>query len=164
MEKYQNYYTNQNEEFLKKSDLIIYYNEEPKNLLKNVAVLGGNNNFSKVDIPKTSEKLPLLLARLAYVFEIYDEKLKEMEEFEDFIDILKSVRVKKEIKNHDTTLEEVAGLLYLMDEAEKISVIIGDIDEEEVMNLMSFLKMFKKKVGIFSNYDISDYEINFYEI
>ncbi len=164
MKKYQDYYTNKNKDFLKESDLVIYYNEEPKNLLKNVAVLGGNSEFSKVDIPKTGEKLPLLLARLAYVFEIYDEELKENEEFEDFVDILKGIRVKPEIKNHNTTLEEVAGLLYLMDEAKKISVIIGDIDEDELMNLMSFLKMFEKKVGIFSNYDISDYEINFYEI
>ncbi len=164
MEKYQNYHTDKNEDFLKESDLVIYYNEKPKNLLKNVAVLGGNSEFSKVDIPKTSEKLPLLLSRLAYVFEIYDEELKEKEEFEDFVDILKGIRVKLEIKNHNTTLEEVAGLLYLMDEAKKISIIIGDIDEDELMNLMSFLKMFEKKVGIFSNYDISDYEINFYDV
>ncbi len=164
MEKYKDYYTNKNEDFLKESDLIVYYNEKPRNLLKNVAVLGGNNEFSKVDIPKTGEKLPLLLARLAYVFEVYDEELKENEEFEDFVDILKSVRVKKEIKNHNTTLEEVAGLLYLIDEAKKISVIIGDIDEEELMNLMSFLKMFEKKVGIFSKNDISEYEINFYDV
>ena len=164
MEKYQDYHTNKNEDYLKESDLVIYYSEKPRSLLKNVAVLGGNSEFSKVDIPKTSEKLPLLLARLAYVFEIYDEELKEKEEFEDFVDILKGIRVKSEIKNHNTTLEEVAGLLYLMDEAKKISVIIGDIDEDELMNLMSFLKMFEKKVGIFSNYDISDYKINFYEI
>ena len=164
MEKYKSYYTNKNEDFLKESDLIVYYNEEPKNLLKNVAVLGGSNEFSKVDIPKTSEKLPLLLARLAYVFEIYDENLKEQEEFEDFVEILKSVRVKKEIKNHNTTLEEVAGLLYLMDEAKKISFIIGDIDDEELMNLMSFFKLFEKKIGIFSKNDISEYEINFYDV
>jgi len=163
MKKYKNYYTNKDENFLKESDLVIYYNEEPKNLLKNVAVLGGSNEFSKVDIPKTSEKLPLLLSRLAYVFEIYDEELKENEEFEDFVDILKSVRVKTEIKKHNTTLEEVAGLLYLMDESKKISVIIGDIDDGELMNLISFLKMFEKKVGIFSKNDI-EYEINFYDV
>ena len=163
MKKYKNYYINKDENFLKESDLVIYYNEEPKNLLKNVAVLGGSNEFSKVDIPKTSEKLPLLLSRLAYVFEIYDEELKENEEFEDFVDILKSVRVKTEIKKHNTTLEEVAGLLYLMDESKKISVIIGDIDDGELMNLISFLKMFEKKVGIFSKNDI-EYEINFYDV
>ncbi len=158
------YFTNKNEEFLKESDLIIYYNEIPHNLLKNVAVIGNQSEFSKVDIPLSSEKLPLLLARLAYVFDVYDEKLKDNEEFEDFVEILKGVRVKKEIKKHNTTLEEVAGILYLIDEAEKISIIIGDIEEEEMMNLMSFLKMFENKVGVFSRNDISDYEIKFYDI
>ena len=162
--KKDNFYTDKDENFLKESDLIIYYNEKPKNLLKNVAVIGGESEFSKVDIPKTGEKLPLLLARLAYVFEIYDEGLKNSDEFEDFVEILKGIRVKKEILNHNTTLEEVAGLLYLVDEAKKISVIIGEIDEDELMNLMSFLKMFEKKVGIFSKKDLSGYEISFYDV
>ena len=156
-----NYYTNRNEEFLKQSDLVIFYNEKPSNLIKNVAVIGGKSEFSKVDIPLSSEKLPLLLARLAYVFDIYDEELKEDMDFEDFVEILKGVRVKKEIKRHNTTLEEVAGLLYLMDEAKKISVIIGEIDDIELMNLMSFLNMFKSKVGVFSKNKL-DYELAFY--
>ncbi len=163
-EKKGNYFTNKDEEFLKKSDLVIYYNETPQNLLKNVAIIGDKSEFSKVDIPISSEKLPLLLARLAYVFEIYDEELKDMDEFEDFVEILKGVRVKKEIQKHNTTLEEIAGLLYLIDEAKKFSIIIGDIDEEEMMNLMSFLKMFESKVGVFSKNNISEYEINFYDV
>ena len=162
--KKENYFTNKNEDFLKESDLIIYYNETPQNLLKNVAVIGNTSEFSKVDIPTSSEKLPLLLARLAYVFEIYNESLKNTAEFEDFVEILKGIRVKKEIQKHNTTLEEIAGLLYLIDEAKNFSVIIGDIDEEEMMNLMSFLKMFEDKVGVFSKNDISEYEINFYDI
>jgi len=156
-----NYYTNKDEEFLKKSDLVIFYNETSSNLIKNVAVIGGKSEFSKVDIPLSGEKLPLLLARLAYVFDIYDEELKEDMDFEDFVEILKGVRVKKEIKNHNTTLEEVAGLLYLMDEAEKISVIVGEVDDIELMNLMSFLNMFKSKVGVFSKNKL-DYELDFY--
>jgi len=155
------YYTNRDEEFLKQSDLVIFYNEKPSNLIKNVAVIGGKSEFSKVDIPLSSEKLPLLLARLAYVFDIYDEELKENMDFEDFVEILKGVRVKKEIKNHNTTLEEVAGLLYLMDEAEKISVIVGEVDDIELMNLMSFLNMFKSKVGVFSKKKL-DYGLDFY--
>ena len=155
------YYTNRDEEFLKQSDLVIFYNEKPSNLIKNVAVIGGKSEFSKVDIPLSSEKLPLLLARLAYVFDIYDEELKEDMDFEDFVEILKGVRVKKEIKRHNTTLEEVAGLLYLMDEADKISVIIGEIDDIELMNLMSFLNMFKSKVGVFSKNKL-DYGLDFY--
>jgi hypothetical protein len=103
------------------------------------------------------------VARLAYVFEIYDESLKENEEFEDFVEIvLKSVRVKQTIQKHTTTLEEVAGLLYLIDNAKKISLIIGEIDEEEMENLMSFVKMFEKKVGIFSKTPLID--IEFYGI
>ena len=163
-EKKGNYFTNKDEEFLKRSDLVIYYNEKPQNLLKNVAVIGDKSEFSKVDIPTSSEKLPLLLARLAYVFEIYNEELKESDEFEDFVEILKGIRVKKEIKKHNTTLEEIAGLLYLIDEAKNFSVIIGDVDEEEMMNLMSFLKMFEGRVGVFSKNDISEYEINFYDV
>ena len=163
-EKKGNYFTNKDEEFLKRSDLVIYYNEKPQNLLKNVAVIGGESEFSKVDIPISSEKLPLLLARLAYVFEIYDENLKNSDEFEDFVEILKGVRVKKEIKNHNTTLEEIAGLLYLIDEAKNFSIIIGEIDDIEMMNLMSFLKMFEEKVGVFSKNDISEYEISFYDV
>jgi hypothetical protein len=93
------------------SDLVIFWGEKPTKLAKNYAVIGGSDEFSRVDIPKKSEKLPLLLARLAYVFEIYDEALKENEEFEDFVEIvLKSVRVKQTIQKHTTTLEEVAGL------------------------------------------------------
>jgi len=157
-------FTTKDENFLKESDLVIFYNEEPKNLLKNVVVVGDKSEFSKVDIPLSSEKLPLLLARLAYVFEIYDENLKENEEFKDFIEILRSVRVKREIQNHNTTLEEIAGMLYLMDEANKISVIIGDVDDDEMMNLMGFLKMFESKVGIFSKKDLSEYKIKFYDV
>jgi hypothetical protein len=163
-EKKGEYYTNRDNEFLKNSDLVIFYKSEPKKLVKNYVVMGGEEEFSKVDIPKTSKKLPLLLARLAYVFEVYDEKLKDDMDFEDFVEVvLKSIRVKKEIENHNTTLEEVAGVLYLMDIAKKISVIVGDIEEEEMENLLSFLKMFEEKVGVFSKNEI-DMDFEFYGI
>jgi len=163
-EKKGEYFTNKDNEFLKNSDLVIFYKSEPKKLVKNYVVMGGEEEFSKVDIPKTSKKLPLLLARLAYVFEVYDEKLKDDMDFEDFVEVvLKSVRVKKEIQNHNTTLEEVAGVLYLMDSAKKISVIVGDIEEEEMENLLSFLKMFEEKVGVFSKNEI-DMDFEFYGI
>jgi hypothetical protein len=41
-------------------------------------------------------------------------------------------------------------------------LIIGEIDEEETENLMSFVKMFEKKVGIFSKTPLID--IEFYGI
>ena len=148
-------------EKLKDCDLVIFYNEKPKKLIKDYVVLGGSDKFSKVDIPKTSKKLPLLLARLAYVFEIYDKKFKEDMDFEDFVEIiLKSIRVKKEIQNHDTTLEEIAGVLYLIDNAKKIGVVIGEIEEEEFENLLSFLKMFEEKIEFINK----DGELEFYGI
>ncbi len=148
-------------EKLKDCDLVIFYNEKPKKLIKDYVVLGGSDKFSKVDIPKTSKKLPLLLARLAYVFEIYDKKFKEDMDFEDFVEIiLKSIRVKKEIQNHDTTLEEIAGVLYLMDNAKKIGVVIGEIEEEEFENLLSFLKMFEEKIEFINK----EGELEFYGI
>ena len=164
-EKKGEFFTNKDEEFLNKSDLVIFYNDTPRAVLKDYIVLGGRDEFSKVDIPKTSKTLPLLLGRLAFVFDIYDEKLKEEIEFEDFVEIvLKALRVKKEIENHDTTLEEVAGVLYLIDSAEKISLFLGDATEEEIENLMSFLAMFRhKEIGVFSKNDISEFEITFYE-
>jgi len=163
-EKKGEYFTNKDEKFLNESDLVVFYNETPRAVLKDYIVIGGKDEYSKVDIPKTSKNLPLLLARLAYVFEIYDEDLKENMDFEDFVEVvLKSVRVKKEINNHDTTLEEIAGVLYLMDQADKISVFVGDLDEEELENLFSFLKMFEKKVGIFSKKEINS-DIEFYGI
>ncbi|QCT94997.1 hypothetical protein FE773_07280 [Caminibacter mediatlanticus TB-2] len=153
------FYTNKDEEFLKKSDLVIFYNAPIKKLVKDYVVIGGSDEYSKVDIPKTSKKLPLLLARLAYVFEIYDENLKEDMDFEDFVEvILKGIRVKRELQNHNTTLEEVAGVLYLINNSKRVSFIIGDLDEEEYENLMSFIKMFESKAGIFSKNELIDLE------
>jgi hypothetical protein len=157
------FYTNKNQKFLQESDLIIYWNSEVENKDKNFVVVGSIDESSKVDIPKSSVKLPLLLARLAYVFEVYDEALKDTDEFEDFVDILKGVRVKKEINNHSSTLEEISGVLYLIDEANKISIIVGDVKEEELETLMSFAKMIGfDKVGVFSKNEI-DWSGNFYE-
>ncbi len=155
------FYSNKDSDFLKSSDLIIYYREKPKNLIQNVAVVGGSAEFSKVDILNSGETFPLLLARLAFVFEIYDKELKNTDEFEDFVEILQGVRVKKEIIAYNTTLEKVAGLLYLINESKKFSVILGKTEDEETMALMSFLSMFKSKVGIFGKkleYDLKIYE------
>ena len=156
------FYTNKNEEFLKSSDLVIFWGEKPKHIIKNYVVIGGKDKYSKVDIPKSSKKLPLLLARLAYVFEIYNENLKELEEFEYFIENLKTVKVKKEIKLHNTTLEEISGVLYLIDNAKKVS-IIANVDEEEMEGIISFTKLIGNKIGIFSKNDISNFKFEFYE-
>ena len=165
--KSNNFFTNKNEEFLKSSDLVIFWRAKPKKLIKNYVVIGGSDEHSKVDILRADKDLALLLARLAYVFRVYDERLEESEEFEDFVDVLKGVRVKMQIKKHLTTLEELSGVLYLMDNSEKISIIIDEIDDEEFEALMSFLVMmgfFSGKIGIFSKSDVSYYnEFYFYE-
>jgi len=163
-EKKGEFFTNKDEQFLKESDFVIFWNETPKKLIKNYAVLGGADEHSKVDIPRADKDLALLLARLAYVFEIYDESLKDTDEFEDFVDILKGVRVKTQIKKHLTTLEEISGVLYLIDISEKVSIILGDVEDTEIEAVMSFAKMLGGKVGIFSKKDISGYEIGFYEL
>jgi len=157
------YFTNKDENFLKESDFVIFWNEKPKKLIKNYAVLGGSDEHSKVDIPRADKDLALLLSRLAYVFEIYDEELKECDEFEDFVDLLKGVRVKTQIKKHLTTLEEISGVLYLIDSSEKVSIILGEVDDEEIESVISFIKMLGNKVGLFSKKDISEYDIEFYE-
>jgi hypothetical protein len=157
------YFTNKDEGFLNESDLVIFWNEKPKKLIKNYAVLGGSDEYSKVDIPRADKDLALLLARLAYVFEIYDENLKDTDEFEDFVDILKGVRVKTQIKKHLTTLEEISGVLYLIDTSNKVSIILGDVEEEEIEAVISFVKMLGDKVGIFSKNDLSEYDLEFYE-
>jgi hypothetical protein len=162
-EKKGEYYTNKDDKFLNESDFVIFWNEKPKKLIKNYAVLGGSDEYSKVDIPRADRDLALLLARLAYVFEIYNEELKDNDEFEDFVDILKGVRVKTQIKKHLTTLEEISGVLYLMDSSDKVSIILGDVEDEEIEAILGLVKMLGDKVGVFSKKDISGYEIDFYE-
>jgi copper homeostasis protein CutC len=161
------FYTNKDEEFLKSSDLVVYWNTKPKKLIKNYVVLGGEDEHSKVDIRRADKDLALLMSRLALVFRVFDERLEDSEEFEEFSDILKGVRVKTQIKKHLTTLEEVSGVLYLMDNSEKISIIVGKTDREEFEVLMNFLVMmgfFSDKIGVFSKEDISWYkEFYFYE-
>ena len=162
-EKKGEYYTNKDENFLKESDLVIYWNAKPKKLIKNYAVIGGSDEHSKVDVPRADKDLALLLARLAYVFKIYDDRLEDSEEFEDFVDVLKGVRVKTQIKKHLTTLEEISGVLYLMDSSDKVSIILGDVEDEEIEAILGLVKMLGDKVGVFSKKNISGYEIDFYE-
>ena len=140
--------------------LDIFYGSEVKSS-ENFAVVGGEHKDSKVDIVKRSEKLPLLFARLAYVFSIYDENLKDDFDFEDFVEItLKSLRVKPALKDHNTTLEEVSGLLYLIDEASEVEIFVGeDVGEDEYLNLLRFANMFNK-VKITPNRDVDFYWVD----
>jgi len=152
--------TNKDLQWLEESTLIIYWQTEP--FLKNktnFVVVGGKQQDSKVDIPKSSDKLPLLLARLAAVFEIYDQDLDRFEECEFYRDELNNIRIKTQMQNHETTLEETAGVLYLIDKCPKVSVIIGEkVSEKELKELMKFLfsvGLLKDKIGIFSKKPLS---------
>ncbi|MRJ06996.1 MAG: hypothetical protein C6I01_05705 [Epsilonproteobacteria bacterium] len=127
----------------------------------NYAIVGGEESNSQVDIPLSSKILPLLLARLAMVFELFDPQLDQIEECEFLREELNGVRIKPELANHNTTLEEVAGLLYLIEKASKISVIIGeDTPEPELTQLFKFLStigLLKGKVGVFSPLSLSEF-------
>jgi len=124
-------------------------------------IVGGEEPNSRVDIPTSSKTLPLLLARLAMVFELFDPQLDSLEECEFLREELNGVRIKPELANHNTTLEEVAGLLYLVEKASKISVIIGEeTPEQELTQLFKFLStigLLKGRVGVFSPLPLSDF-------
>jgi len=127
--KVDNYFSNKDIDFLKSSDLILGWN-------------------TKGDIElKGDEKLPLLLSRLAYVFELTDEEFKNHEDYEEFIDILKGIRIKDTLQKHNLTLPDVADILSKIDEANKISIIVNDEDYDVILNFMGFSAM----MGLLSN-------------
>ena len=128
------YFSNKDEEFLKNSDLIIGWN-------------------TKGDIELSGdEKLPLLLSRLAYVFEITDEEFKKHEDYEEFIDILNGIRIKNTLQKHNLSLAEVADILSQIDEAQKVSIIVNDDNYDTILNFMGFsaiIGLLSGKVGLY---------------
>jgi len=128
-----NYFSNRDEEFLKNS-LVIGWKTEGD------IELNGD------------EKLPLLLARLAYVFEVVDEEFKKQEDYEEFVDILKGIRIKDTLNKNSLTLPDVADILSKIDEAETISIIVNDEDYDTILNFMGFSAMigfFSGRVGLY---------------
>jgi len=132
--KVDNYFSNKDGEFLKNSDLVVGWN-------------------TKGDIELSGdEKLPLLLARLAYVFELTDENFKNSEDYEEFIDILKGIRIKDTLIKHNLTLPDVADILSKIDEAKNISIIVNDDDYDVILNFMGFSAMMgllSGKIGLY---------------
>ena len=128
------YISNKNEEFLKNSDLVIGWN-------------------TKGDIKLSGDdKLPLLLARLAYVFELTDEEFKKHEDYEEFIDILKGIRIKNTLIKHNLTLPDVADILSKIDEAKQVSIIVNDDDYDTILNFMGFgamMGLLNGKIGLY---------------
>ena len=132
--KVDNYFSNKDKEFLKNSDLVVGWNT------KGDIELSGN------------KKLPLLLARLAYVFELTDENFKNSEDYEEFIDILKGIRIKDTLNKNKLTLPDVADILSKIDEAKNVSIIVNDDDYDVILNFMGFSAMMgllSGKIGLY---------------
>ena len=124
--------TNKDEEFLKKSDLIIGWNKK------------GDISF------EGNLKLALLLNRMAYVFELINEEIKKRDDYEDFEDIIKGIRIKQTLIDNNLTLPEIADILSKIDEAKKVSFLINEDDEETIRYLISFAGCIGfEKVGLF---------------
>jgi len=124
-----------------------------ESLWSNFGIVGGEEENSKVDIPVVSEKLPILLGRLATVFEIYNRELEEMEEGELYLDQLLQLRIKPTLSAHKTDLEQATAILYLMEQGDRIPVIIGNLPKDELKELLKFLYWMgleKGKVGVIS--------------
>jgi len=137
-----NYISNKDEEFLKNSDLIIGWNKT------------GDISF------EGSEKFILLLSRLAYVFELVCEEIKSNGDYEEFIDILRGVRIKKILEKHNFTLAKIAEILSKIDESQRVSIIINEDDYDTIRGIIGFAAMIGfDKMGLY--FDELDEE--FYE-
>ena len=138
------YISNKDEKFLENSDLVIGWNEK------------GDIEFNEED-----EKLVLLLARLAYVFELVDEEIKSHPDYEELIDILKGIRIKKTLEDKNLTLPDVAGLLSKIDSAKQVAFVINEEEYETIQSLISLGAILGlKKVGLF----FRELDEEFYEL
>jgi len=136
----ENFITNKDEEFLESSDLVIGWNKE--------ADISFQGNL----------KLALLLNRMAYVFELINEDIQKRDDYEDFLDIIKGVRIKQTLIDNNLTLPEIADILSKIDEAKKISFLINEDDEEIIRYLISFAGCIGfEKVGLFFDELDTDY-------
>ena len=127
------YISNKDNEFLKNSDLVIGWNNQK-----------GEINF------EGDEKLAMLFARLSYVFGLVDDELKKREDYEEFIDILSGIRIKKTLERNNLTLAEVAEFLSKLDENRQISFVIDEDDYDTIRFLIGFSAMIGlEKVGLY---------------
>ena len=129
-----NYFSNKDIEFLNSSDLVVGWKTK------------GDIEFNG------DEKLPLLLSRLVYVFDLVDEKFTQHEDYEEFVDILKGIRIKDTLEKNNLTLPEVADILSKIDEAKKVSIVVNDDEYETILNFMGFSSMMgllNGKIGLY---------------
>ncbi|NPA54872.1 MAG: hypothetical protein GXO40_00740 [Epsilonproteobacteria bacterium] len=124
--------TNKDTSFLKNASLVVGWNTTGDIQLR------GNRNFA------------LLLSRLAYVFDIIDDKIKSHQDYEEFIEILHGVRIKQTLIDNNFTLEEIADVLYQIDKAQSVAIVIREDDEETIRFLISFGAVIGfDKIGLF---------------
>ena len=127
------YISNKDNKFLENSDLVIGWNEK------------GDIEFNDED-----ENLALLLARLAYVFELVDEEIKNHPEYEEFIEVLQGLRIKRTLQEKNMTLPEIAQILSKINDAKQVSFVINEDDYDTIRALISLGAMFGfSKVGLF---------------
>jgi len=136
----ENFITNKDEEFLESSDLVIAWNKE--------ADISFQGNL----------KLALLLNRMAYVFEIINENIQKRDDYEDFVDIIRGVRIKQTLVDNNLNLARIAEILLKIDDAKKVSFLINEDDEETIRYLITFAGcMGFEKVGLFFDELDTDY-------
>jgi hypothetical protein len=134
------YITNKNKEFLKNSDLTVGWNKEAD------ITLPANLQFA------------LLLNRMAYVFNLIDDEIKKRDDYEDFLDIIKGVRIKQTLIDNNLTLPDIADILSKIDDAKKVSFLINEDDEEIIRYLISFAGCLGfDKIGLFFDELDTDY-------
>jgi hypothetical protein len=132
--------TNKDKKFLESSDLIIGWNKK------------GDIEF------QGNLKLALLLNRMAYVFDLIEDDIKKRDDYEDFLDIIKGVRIKQTLIDNNLTLPEIADILSKIDDAKKVSFLINEDDEEIIRYLISFAGCIRfDKVGLFFDELDTDY-------
>ena len=136
------YVSNKDEEFLQNSEIVIGW---------------------KVDMGiqiNGDEDFVLLLSRLAYVFEIVSQEIQNNKDYEEFLDILRGVRIKKTLLNNNTSLPKIADLLSKIDKAKSVSIVVNEDEYDIIMNIINFGAMIGfDKVGLyFTNLDEKLYE------
>jgi len=140
------YFSNKDELFLDESDFIVGWNKNGDYTFKN-----GN------------EKVAQLLGRLAYVFDIVNEDIKNHDEYEDFIDMLEGVRIKETLKHSELELDDIKNVLSKIDNAQKVSILIDEIDYDTIRFLIGFGALIGfDKIGLyFTELDEEFFEFKF---
>ena len=127
------YISNKDNKFLENSDLVIGWNEK------------GDIEFRDED-----EDLALLLARLTYVFELVDGEIQSHPEYEEFVEILQGIRIKKTLEDKNMTLPQIVEILSKINDAKQVSFIVNENDYDIIRALISLGAILGfNKIGLF---------------